>query len=90
MNNEDPTRAAGAASELTDGLEASVEYRPTPSDIADWLLSLADEMDAISLVMNYYGGFAEWAQHAKEIAGAGEIARQWAEEIMASNGNISR
>lgn len=77
--------ATGGLSDLTAGLEASDEQRPTPLEIADWLLSLAEEMDAISIVMDYYGGFAEWAKHGREIAGAGAIARQWADEIVASN-----
>lgn len=42
-------------------------------------------MDDIAVTMDYYGGFAEWSRHGREISGAGEIARQWAEEIEASN-----
>lgn len=38
-------------------------------------------MDSIAVAMDYYGGFAEWAQHGREMAGAGNIARQWAAEI---------
>lgn len=65
--------------------------RATPSDgstyleIAAQLRNLAEKMGAVAVAMDYYGGFADWAKHAKELAGAGEIARQWAVEIEASN-----
>jgi hypothetical protein len=65
--------------------ELSVVGEPTQMEIAARLRKLADEMDDISVMMDYYGGFAAWAQHGREIAGAGTIARQWAEEIEASN-----
>jgi hypothetical protein len=42
-------------------------------------------MDDIAVEMVYYGGFSEWAQHSREIAGAGTIARQWAGEIEEEN-----
>lgn len=50
-------------------------------DIAYRLRRLADDMDAIAVLMDYYGGFAEWSRHGTEMAGAGNIARQWALEI---------
>jgi hypothetical protein len=49
--------------------------------IAARLRALAREMDDIAAAMDYYGGFAEWSEHGREIAGAGNIARQWADEI---------
>lgn len=55
--------------------------RITKPEIAARLRRLADEMDDIAACMDYYGGFAEWAKHGREIAGAGSIARQWAAEI---------
>jgi hypothetical protein len=61
--------------------QLSQDTPPTHSDISARLRSLADEMDNIAVAMDYYGGFAEWAQHGREIAGAGAIARQWADEI---------
>lgn len=51
------------------------------SEIAQRLRILADEMDDIAVCMDYFGGLAEWARHGREIAGAGWIARQWADEI---------
>ena len=57
------------------------ERPPTPAEIAARLRTLAYEMDCISVLMDYCGGFSEWAKHGREIAGAGAIARQWAEEI---------
>ncbi len=52
-----------------------------PLQIAARLRKLADEMETISVMMDYYGGFAGWSKHGREIAGAGHIARQWADEI---------
>lgn len=53
----------------------------TKSEIATRLRKLAAEMDELAVAMDYYGGFADWAKHGREIAGAGSIARQWADEI---------
>jgi len=55
----------------------------TKLEISEKLRRLANEMDEISVLMDYYGGFAEWAVHGREMAGAGKIARQWADEIEA-------
>jgi hypothetical protein len=70
----------------TDGLEV-VGYRPPPTKtvIAARLRMLADDMEYLAACMDYYGGFAEWSKHGREIAGAGAIARQWAAEIETSN-----
>lgn len=84
------TKAQLLAVGSTAGLEAGGERPPTPLEIAEWLCALADEMDGISVVMDYYGGFSEWAKHGREIAGAGAIARQWASEIEAANCRKSR
>jgi len=67
-------------------------YRPPPTKtvIAARLRMLADDMDYLAACMDYYGGFAEWAKHGREIAGAGAIARQWAGEIEDSNAGIHR
>jgi len=59
--------------------ETGNEHPPTPAEIAARLRTLAYEMDCIAVLMDYYGGFPEWAKHGREIAGAGAIARQWAE-----------
>ncbi|HQU90279.1 MAG TPA: hypothetical protein PLC58_16990 [Denitromonas sp.] len=61
---------------------------PTKMQIAARLRALAAEMDDIAVAMDYYGGLAEWAQHGREIAGAGAIARQWGDEIEASNAEL--
>lgn len=53
----------------------------TQAEIAAALRRLAAGMDDVAVAMDYYGGFAEWAKHGREIAGAGAIARQWAAEI---------
>ena len=62
---------------------------PTPEVIAARLRMLADDMEYIAACMDYYGGFAEWSKHGREIAGAGEIARQWADEIDEHNAIVS-
>ena len=65
---------------------------PTKTVIAARLRMMADDMDYLAACMDYlaacmdyYGGFAEWSKHGREMAGAGAIARQWAEEIEAAN-----
>ena len=59
----------------------SNEHQPTPAEIAARLRTLSDELYEISVLLDYYGGLSEWAKHGREMAGAGAIARQWAEEI---------
>ena len=70
---------------LTAGLEACGERPATQTEIAARLRLLAYEMDDIAACMDYYGGFAKWAQRGREVAGGGNIARQWAAEIDAAN-----
>ena len=57
----------------------------TQAEIAERLRKLAVEMEYIAVAMGCYGGSVEWSRHGREIAGAGEIARQWADEIESSN-----
>lgn len=57
---------------------------PTKRQIAAKLRKLADEMDGVAVEMDYYGGFAGWSRHGREIAKAGAIARTWADEIEAN------
>lgn len=78
-----------APSMMVTRAKADGELPPTPLEIAKRLRALADEMDGISVAMDYYGGFSEWAQHGREIAGAGAIARQWADEIEAANAEVT-
>lgn len=54
---------------------------PTAETIAMKLRVLANAMDEVAAEIDYYGGFAEWAKHGREMAGAGNIVRQWANEI---------
>lgn len=42
---------------------------------------LADEMETLGADLDYYGGLAEWATHGREMVGAAEIARGWANAI---------
>jgi len=53
----------------------------TKPELANRLHWLADEMIEIAVLMDYYGGMAEWAKHGKELTNAAFIARQWADEI---------
>ena len=80
------TKAQLLAVGSTAGLEAGGERPPpTKNVIAARLRMLADDMEYLATCMDYYGGFAEWSKHGREIAGAGAIARQWADEIEAAN-----
>lgn len=54
---------------------------PSQREIASRLRKLAEDMGELAVAMDYYGGFSEWAKHGRELAGAGETARQWADEI---------
>lgn len=64
--------------------------QPTRADISARLRALAEEMEYLASCMDYYGGMAEWSRHGREIAGAGHIARQWADEIEASGERSER
>lgn len=64
--------------------DKSAKLAPTQQEIAEHLRFLADDMDAVALAMDYYGGLAPWAQHAKEMMGAAEMAREWADEILSA------
>lgn len=56
---------------------------PTKLEIAARLRGLAEQMIDVAAAMDYYGGFAGWAEHGPQLAGAGAIAQQWADEIEA-------
>ena len=45
---------------------------------------MADDMDAIAVAMDYYGGMAPWATHAAEMMGSAQIVREWADEIVSA------
>lgn len=88
--NSNETTAAISPVLSTDGLEVG-DYRPPPTKtvIAARLRMLADDMEYLAACMDYYGGLAEWSKHGREIAGAGAIARQWADEIETSNAGVT-
>jgi len=65
-------------------VEADVTLAQTKREIAEHLRFLADDMDAVALSMDYYGGLAPWALHAREMMGAAEMAREWADEILSA------
>lgn len=61
-------------------------YKPlkapkSQADIAKQLRWLAEHALDIATSMDYYGGFAEWSKHSRELAGAAIIMREWADEI---------
>lgn len=70
-----PVRANGGA--------MSVQHMAGILEIAQRLRYLADDMTEVATLMDYYGGFAEWARHGVELAGAAHIARGWANAIEA-------
>lgn len=50
-------------------------------DIAKQLRWLSAHMLDIAVSIEYFGGFAAWAAHGIELAGAAMIAADWADEI---------
>lgn len=54
---------------------------PTKLEIAARLRMLAAEMDDVAAQMDYFGGFAEWSEHSRDMAGAAVVIRIWAAEI---------
>ena len=53
----------------------------TQIEIAGRLARLADDIANIAVDMSYYGGFAEWAKHYKELFNAAAVCEQWSKEI---------
>ena len=56
------------------------------TEIAAALRMLSVEMTRITEAMQTTGALTEMAQHGIELAGAGQIALQWAEAIEAERG----
>lgn len=54
----------------------------TREEIAERLLKLSYDLAEIGTAMDYYGGFASWAAHGSELAGASLICKQWGQEIL--------
>ena len=51
-------------------------------DIVNRLRELSEQMIQLGTEMDYFGGFnAEIAEKGKELAGAGMIAKTWADDI---------
>lgn len=63
-----------------------IEAKPmlTPADIVARVNALADAMLSTAVDMEYYGGLAVWARHARELLEFGYLARSWAVEIAAT------
>lgn len=54
------------------------------TQVADYLLSLSDEMRRLAdLIIDHGGLGADIRQHAKEMHGAADITQGWADEIRA-------
>lgn len=49
--------------------------------LAKRIRRVAAQMQRLGAHMNYYGGFSEIGQHGREMLGAANIARGWAEGI---------
>ncbi|MEN9358139.1 MAG: hypothetical protein RL695_2310 [Pseudomonadota bacterium] len=57
----------------------------TPLQIAKQLRKLSKAMIALGVAMEYHGGFGKIADRGRELAGAGDIARDWARAIEAEH-----
>lgn len=53
----------------------------TRIEIAERLRKLANEMEEVAVCLDCYGGLAEWSEHGREMAGAANIARGWADDL---------
>jgi hypothetical protein len=53
--------------------------------IAGRLRNLSLEMSELAADMGTFGSFAEWGEHALELAGAAVVAGHWADKIEADN-----
>lgn len=49
--------------------------------ISSRLRAVAEELGAIVVDLDYYGGLSVTSRHGKELAGAAHTARSWAQEI---------
>jgi hypothetical protein len=54
---------------------------PTKAEIAGYIDKLAVYMADLAVVMDYYGGFAEWATHSRQLMAASRTTKEWAVEI---------
>lgn len=56
----------------------------TKAALAIRIRLLADDMEQLGADFDYFGGLAEWAKHGREMIGAANMAREWAEQIEAT------
>ena len=71
------------------------QTKPNPTtgqQLAKRLRRVANTMEKLGTDIDFYGGFAAWSLHCKQMVGAAAIARQWALEIegQATAGEIKR
>ena len=61
----------------------SVDDRPQVSKqlLIELLEKLRSDMNEIGVIMEYYGGMAEYAKHGKELINAARYVDDWIEEI---------
>jgi hypothetical protein len=64
---------------------APLDSPTSKAEIAGNLRWLSEHMLDIANNMAFYGGFSDMAQHGAELAGAGALAKQWAEAIEAED-----
>ena len=57
----------------------------TKEEIIIALRRVADAMELVGGSMEYYGGLSDIARHGKEMLGAAQIARGWADGIEGDN-----
>lgn len=61
--------------------DSSKNVPVSKAEIAERLRELADEMDEIAVLMDYYGSLAEWAKNRRYVRDAAGLARLWSYEI---------
>jgi hypothetical protein len=55
------------------------------TEITDRLKALQAEMSEVGILMEYYGGLSEVAQHGKELYGAAMMMKTWIEGMEDDN-----
>lgn len=59
---------------------------PTPAEIAERLRRLADDMHAVGVDMEYFGGFGKAGARGVNMQDVSHIVRAWAHEIEGAQG----
>jgi hypothetical protein len=60
----------------------------TPEQLAQELVKLARQMEAMGDAMKYLGGFGPMFSRGADLLGAADLVREWAEEILKEQSNV--